>query len=148
MASDLASEPSFLIARTRSLGSSQANRRLAELDLRVRSYSVLSLACGDTAPTQRELADFLSLDPSQIVALVDSLEGRGLVRREADPSDRRSKLVAATPEGAKLYRKARAATAAAEDETLSALDPAERAEFQRLLIKAAFRSDVSSAGPG
>ena len=42
---DLASEIEFLTARARSLGSGRANNMLAELDLKVRSYSVLSLAC-------------------------------------------------------------------------------------------------------
>ncbi|MGJ9403967.1 MarR family winged helix-turn-helix transcriptional regulator [Arthrobacter sp. KK5.5] len=138
MDSDLAREPSFLVARTRSLGSALANGRLAALDLRVRSYSVLSLACAEPAPTQRELADFLSLDPSQIVALVDALERRGLVGRESDPSDRRSKLVSATLEGRAVYREARKATAAAEDEALAGLDASEREVLLRLLAKAAF----------
>ena len=96
---DLASEIEFLTARARSLGSGRANNMLAELDLKVRSYSVLSLACSGQNPSQRELADFLSLDPSQIVALVDQLEKRGAVTREADPRDRRSKVIAPTPAG-------------------------------------------------
>ena len=80
----------FLMARARSIGSENANRLLSQLGLRVRSYSVLSLACSPAQPSQRELADFLSLDPSQIVALVDELEKRGLVCRSTDKRDRRS----------------------------------------------------------
>ncbi|GAA3692173.1 MarR family transcriptional regulator [Arthrobacter ginkgonis] len=138
LASDLAGEIEFLTARTRSLGSLLANRELAPLDLKVRSYSVLSLACGPTPPTQRELAGFLSLDPSQIVALVDQLEKRGLVLRVPDPQDRRSKIIRATGDGAAVYRQAREATHRAEEAALGSLSPAERDELRRLLTKTAF----------
>lgn len=138
LSSDLARDLSFLVARLRSRGSAAANARLAPLDLRVRSYSVLSLACGDPAPTQRGLAEFLWLDPSQIVALVDGLEGRGLVRRVPDPSDRRSKLVVGTARGHELCARARAAASAAEDDSLRTLAPEERATLRTLLARAAF----------
>ncbi|MFB0833803.1 MarR family winged helix-turn-helix transcriptional regulator [Arthrobacter halodurans] len=138
LVSDLAQDLSFLVARLRSQGSAAANTRLAPLGLKVRSYSVLSLACGDPAPTQRELAEFLWLDPSQIVALVDGLEGGGLVHRETDPSDRRSKLVVGTPRGRELCARARAAASAAEDDSLRALGAAERATLRALLARAAF----------
>lgn len=42
-------------------------------------------------PTQRELTDFLSLDPSQVVSLVDDLKRRGLVERAAGKQDRRAR---------------------------------------------------------
>ncbi|MDF2499054.1 MAG: MarR family transcriptional regulator, partial [Arthrobacter koreensis] len=60
--SDLANETEFLAARARSVGSRRANEHLAALDLKVRSYSVLSLACSGLNPSQRELAEFLFLD--------------------------------------------------------------------------------------
>lgn len=138
LAAELAGEASFLIARARSRGSALANDRLAPLGLRVRSYSVLSLACSGLRPTQRELAEFLSLDPSQIVALVDALEKDGHVQRVPDPSDRRSKLIEATPSGAALYARARALTCEAEDVSLGGLSATEKAEFLELLSKAAF----------
>ncbi|WP_417218287.1 MarR family winged helix-turn-helix transcriptional regulator [Arthrobacter sp.] len=138
LASELAGEASFLIARARSRGSSIANERLAPLGLRVRSYSVLSLACSGLRPTQRELAEFLSLDPSQIVALVDSLEKEGLVQRIPDPTDRRSKLIESSAAGTALYARARALTGESEDISLAGLDAGEKAEFLRLLNKAAF----------
>ena len=61
------------------------NASLAEHGLKARSYSVLALPASDARPSQRELAEFLRLDPSQVVGLVDGLQARGLVRREPDP---------------------------------------------------------------
>jgi DNA-binding MarR family transcriptional regulator len=133
----LADEIEFLTARATSLGSSLANMMLADLDLKVRSYSVLSLACSGQNPSQRELADFLRLDPSQIVALVDQLEARGAVVREADPRDRRSKVIAATPAGRQLYTRAAAIVQEAEEHALHRLNAAEREQLRSLLRRIA-----------
>jgi DNA-binding MarR family transcriptional regulator len=53
-----------------------------------------------------ELAAMLSVDPPNLTAVVDDLEGAGLVERQAHPSDRRVKLVVASPEGAALAHRA------------------------------------------
>lgn len=137
MRSDLAQELEFLVARMRATGSARANRALKPLGLKVRSYSVLSLACDDVSPTQRDLAEFLSLDPSQIVPLVDDLEKRELVTRIPDPSDRRSKVVIATDAGQRLYVEARKATARSEAEALGMLSEAERTQLRGLLARVA-----------
>lgn len=46
-----------------------------------------------------EVAATLGVDPSHVTALVDRLEGDGLVQRTPDPGDRRAKLLVRTPEG-------------------------------------------------
>lgn len=134
----LAAEPMFLMARAASTGSSAANKRLAQLDLKVRHYSVLALACGDERLTQRELSQFLVLDPSQIVAILDELERRGAVERQTDPRDRRSKIITPTRAGRELYAQAEALVQASTAESLSPLSPEERAQLSGLLRKVAF----------
>ena len=136
--SELANETEFLAARARSVGSRRANEDLASLDLKVRSYSVLSLACSGLNPSQRELAEFLFLDPSQIVALVDQLEKRGAVKRKADPRDRRSKVIVPTEEGRALYTHAREVVEGATETSMEQLSAAEQKELRRLLQKVAF----------
>jgi DNA-binding MarR family transcriptional regulator len=54
----------------------------------------------------RELAALLVVDPPNLTTLVDDLERSGLVERQPHPTDRRVKLVVATPEGAALARRA------------------------------------------
>lgn len=129
----------LLLAKLRAAGSVLNNKALAEFGLRERSYSVLRLACSGLEPTQRELADFLSLDPSQIVALVDELEGRGLVSREQGRVDRRQKTVLATPAGERLHAEAETAVVECEREQLAALTDAEGATLRKLLRKALWR---------
>jgi DNA-binding MarR family transcriptional regulator len=54
----------------------------------------------------RELAEQLAVDPPNLTPTVDELERLGLVERRAHPTDRRVKLVAATPKGAELAHRA------------------------------------------
>lgn len=133
----LTHDPVFLATRLASQGSSDANRALAELDLRVRHYSVLALACSDSHPNQRELSQFLFLDPSQIVSLVDDLEKRKAVTRKADPRDRRSKVIVPTASGRRLYEQARALVSQSTDQSLQSLTAAERDQLVDLLARAA-----------
>ena len=138
---DLASDLEFLTARARAVGSVRANARLEPLNLKVRSYAVLVLACSDINPSQRELADFLSLDASQIVALVDGLEERGLVIRESDPRDRRSNVIKPTASGRDLAGKATEQVRIAEDESLKALTSSERELLRDFLSRIAFDAE-------
>jgi DNA-binding MarR family transcriptional regulator len=136
--SALAFEIEFLVVKASVQGTRLANRYLAPLGLRVRSYSVLALACGGIDPTQRELAEFLALDPSQIVALVDELERDGFVRREVAPADRRSNVVRATDAGQALFAEATSHTRVAESDALAVLTMGERDQLRTLLRRVLF----------
>ncbi|QCU77076.1 MarR family transcriptional regulator [Citricoccus sp. SGAir0253] len=138
LAGELAQQVQFLTARARGRGSGHANMMLADLGIKVRQYSVLSLAASGLKPSQRELGEFLALDPSQIVALVDSLEQIGAVQRETDPRDRRSKIIVATESGLELFERARTVLLESEDVTLGTLSQRERRQLRTLLMKIAF----------
>lgn len=136
--SDLLGDIEFLVARVRAVGSQHAREALRPFGLPVRAYAVLSLACGTVSPTQRDIADFLQLDPSQVVAVIDGLESAALVRRSQDSRDRRVNIVEATELGVSTYAAAREAVGAARDESLINLSPDERETLTRLLLKVAF----------
>ncbi|AXJ08880.1 MarR family winged helix-turn-helix transcriptional regulator [Arthrobacter sp. PM3] len=140
MAATISRDAGFLLAKLHAAGSVLNNRALAGFDLKERSYSVLALANSGLEPTQREMAEFLSLDPSQIVALIDELEKRGLVLRAPGKQDRRAKIVSATAEGAAVFRQAEAAARAAEAAALAGLSEAEVAALKTLLRKALWGS--------
>ena len=134
----LSDDASFLLARTNALSLSATNSTLAPLGLKVRSYSVLALAAAADHMSQRDFASYLRLDPSQVVALVDGLQRRGLVERRAAPSDRRANVVVATSAGAQLATQARGLLRTAEDTLLQGLSDDERATLSALLRKIAF----------
>lgn len=135
---ELNEEIEFLLARAQAVGISHANKRFGTFGLKARSYAVLSLAASNLNPTQRELADFLSLDASQIVALVDQLEDQGLVQRRPSPFDRRTNVIVATAKGRDVYALAREASRTSEGESLAALSSDERNTLRSLLAKVAF----------
>ncbi|MEV7175852.1 MarR family transcriptional regulator [Kitasatospora sp. NPDC093679] len=80
----------------------------------------------------RHIAQTLSCEPSNITGIVDRLEARGFVTREADPQDRRVKLVAATGTGTAASVELRESLHFAR-EPLAALDPEERIQLRDLL---------------
>ena len=53
--------------------------------------------------SMRSLADEWRCDASTVTWIVDRLESRGLVERRLHPTDRRSRLVALTPAGHRLW---------------------------------------------
>jgi DNA-binding MarR family transcriptional regulator len=53
----------------------------------------------DEPMPMRAIANTLSCEPSNVTGIVDGLERRGFVVRQADPADRRVKQVVLTPEG-------------------------------------------------
>lgn len=140
-ASVLADDVSFLLARANAIALAAGNAALAEHGLKARSFSVLVLASGDARPSQRDLAEFLRLDPSQVVSLVDDLQSRGLVERQPDPSDRRANVVVATDAGRTLAAAAREAARVAEERVHAQLSEEERELLTGLLRRLAFPED-------
>ncbi|MFJ6380569.1 MarR family winged helix-turn-helix transcriptional regulator [Kitasatospora sp. NPDC092039] len=91
----------------------------------------------------RQIAQTLSCEPSNITGIVDRLESRGFVTREADRHDRRVKLVAATDTGSAASEELRESLNFAR-EPLAALGPDERTALRDLLR----RMLAGASGPG
>lgn len=136
--SSMSNDLSFLLARVNADSIASGNSALKRLGLKARSYAVLSLVCDDLQPSQRDLAEFLRLDPSQVVTLIDELEGKQLVMRQPDPSDRRSKIVIPTSKGHTLRTEAEAAIATASQQLSKSLTAEQRKNLASLLRTLAF----------
>lgn len=134
----LADDLSFLLARCSALSNAAGNAAIRALGLKVRSYSVLALACDSVRRSQREIAEFLRLDPSQVVALIDSMQSAGLIARDPDPRDRRANVIVATAPGRELFIRARRALLQTQDSHLRALSRQEQTVLRTLLQKIAF----------
>jgi DNA-binding MarR family transcriptional regulator len=70
-------------------------------DLSPPQYAILFHSSTEGVPLSK-LCEQMLADNSNLTRLVDRLEGRGLVRRAADPRDRRVTLVQLTAEGKAL----------------------------------------------
>ena len=134
----LVDDMSFLLARASALSNAAGNAALADYGLTVRSYSVLELAADGGRTSQREIAEFLRLDPSQVVALVDRLQKAGLVEREPDPRDRRANVIVATALGLQTLDTARRSVRSASQALHGDLTESERTMFTDLLRRTAF----------
>jgi MarR family transcriptional regulator, organic hydroperoxide resistance regulator len=90
--------------------------------------------------SQRELAQCLHFDASNVTDIVDRLEARGLVSRTIDPTDRRVRRLVLTPEGEAVRRKL--FERAVDEAPISSLTPAEQAQLSQLLAKIAAPVDL------
>lgn len=88
---------------------------------------------GGPAIDQRTLARLIGFDTSTIAGVIDRLEARGLLRRQASPADRRVRLLVLTEEGRAMLAKVLPGMLRAQERMLAPLPPAERAEFMRML---------------
>ena len=90
-----------------SLVKAARSRYLAELDLTpAQAQLLMQIDVGGPMPMS-ELANGLGCDASNVTGLVDRLEGRKLIERRPAAADRRVKLVAMTPTGARMQRQLR-----------------------------------------
>jgi DNA-binding MarR family transcriptional regulator len=118
-------------------GRRAAETMLAPMGLRPRHLIALTLLSDHGAASQQGLSDTLSLDPSNVVGLLNELEERALITRRRDPSDRRRHIVEISSGGERQLRDAQQRLACVEDDVLRALSPSDRAALHALLVRAA-----------
>src|ERR1700687_3699945 len=104
--------------------------------LRTRHLIALKLLCDQGPANQQDLEDALSLDPSNVVGLLNELEERELITRRRDRNDRRRHIVELSPLGQDELTLAYTRLSSVEDDLLSALSADERDTFYNLLVRA------------
>jgi DNA-binding MarR family transcriptional regulator len=98
--------------------------------------------------TQRELARRMPSDPSTVRAMLVLLEKRGLVQRNWNATDSRSRMVALTAAGRRKVRVLWKAGESIRSQMIDSLQPGEVETLVRLLrsIAAAFNTEGVSVG--
>lgn len=122
----------WLLARAGQQVGAAVAAHLAELGITPRELSVLATAAPQPRP-QLGLAIAVGLDKTTMVATVDALERRGLVRREAHADDRRVRLITVTPAGRRLLARAVEVERTVQDAVLATLPEPQRAALVPLL---------------
>lgn len=77
----------------------------SKMRLRPAEFSVLAIIAGTPGLKQSEIAEMLGIKRANFVALMDSLEKRGLAERRKATTDRRSHSLHLTAEGTKFVRR-------------------------------------------
>jgi DNA-binding MarR family transcriptional regulator len=113
-------------------------RRATEdvLGIRLKQLIALEILARNEGCLQQELGATLMVDPNNCVLLLNELDDHGYVERQRDPQDRRRHIVVITAAGVKALKKAEAKLEELEDEVLSNLTAAERAQLRDLLVRA------------
>jgi DNA-binding MarR family transcriptional regulator len=121
------------------LGAAQAvetriESSLSPLGLSLAKLNVLGILVGSTKPlTLGELAQTLACVRSNVTQLVDRLESDGLVKREADPADRRSIRAVITDAGRDRERAGSMALARVQDDISQVLARYDAPHLERAL---------------
>ena len=117
---------------------------LAPLGLRPRHLIALTVLRDGGGSSQQDLAKILEMDGTNVVTLLNELEGEGLIERRRSPADRRRHLVELTDVGVKLLARAEFALTAVEDEVFRGLDHDQRETLYELLQQAASRTGTEA----
>jgi DNA-binding MarR family transcriptional regulator len=126
----------LLLAGRGAIAGARVREALAAHSLTMRSvFTLKHLADGPV--NQQALVDLLGVDPSALVAVLNELEGLGLISRQRDTADRRRHIVTITPSGAKALRAVDSVLDRTDDELFAALSAKERDQLGRLLAKIA-----------
>ncbi len=116
--------------------------------LRPRHMIALRLL-GERGPmTQHAVGIALSLDPSNVVGLLNELEERGLVTRRRDPADRRRHIVELSAAGSGEVALTCDQLGRVEDDLFKALTADERAALYGLLSRAVGALAPAGEAPG
>ncbi len=117
------------------VGRRAAEGSMTPAGLRPRHLIALTLLSEHGPAGQQGLAEALSLDPSNVVGLLNELEDRGLITRRRDPADRRRHIVELSQAGAGELCLAQTRLTLVEDQLFKALSADERATLYRLLAR-------------
>src|SRR5947208_13070516 len=124
----------FAVLHASSVLEGRVEARLSEVGLSLAKLAALHhlTQAGGSLPLG-QLAERLACVKSNVTQLVDRLEADGLVSREADPNDRRSRLAVLTDAGRSAYARGSEIHQRMEHELFSALTPQEAEQLHTLL---------------
>ncbi len=110
-------------------------------------YAALCAALRQPGLDQRTLASTIGFDTSTIGGVVDRLERRGLIERQASATDRRVRLLHVTPAGKALLDDVIPAMLKAQQRILAPLPAAERPRFVAMLKTVVEANNALSRAP-
>lgn len=107
--------------------------KTSHLGLSTAQWRLLAQLSREPRATQARLADLLDIEPISVSRLIDRMEQGGWVRREADPCDRRARLVAPTEKAEAAYAGITAIADEVYGVALRGLEPGQHAELIAML---------------
>jgi DNA-binding MarR family transcriptional regulator len=127
------SNAAFLLAQIGSHAAARFAERLLAVGLAPPHAGILRILGATPGITQQALAARLQMVPSRLVALLDTLDSRGLVERRRNQEDRRSHALHLTAQGRKMLATLGEIARDHQRDLLAALSEEERRHLQDLL---------------
>lgn len=109
------------------------NETLRPHGLRMISFSALALIGAQAPIRQSRLAELLTIEPSNLVVILDELDRAGLIAKDRAPEDRRAYEIRLTETGGVVLQAARADVERHDQRMTRLIDPKEREIVLRAL---------------
>ena len=127
--------PGHLIRRAQQLAVAVFMEETSAFDATPVQFAILNALMDDPGEDQITLSNRVAFDPATFGSVIGRIEAKGWVTRQADPGDRRRKLLWITPEGEKVALGMKRAVAKAQLRIVAPLACDEREQLSALLGK-------------
>ena len=123
----------FLLTKTQQVVFQQFKASLAKYDVTPVQYGVLKCLWSQDCQNPSQIAGSLFLDASTITGILDRMENKGMIKRIADPKDKRSLKVVLTERGRLLEEPVTEIIEEENKKVLQALNEEEREKLAEYL---------------
>ncbi|HEY2276270.1 MAG TPA: MarR family transcriptional regulator [Steroidobacteraceae bacterium] len=111
------------------------DRRLAPLELSAAQFAVIASLAGEERKSASDLCKGISYDAGAMTRMLDRLEGKGLIRRNRSPDDRRLVHLELTDEGRVAYPRMRELALGVANRFLRGFTKAEARQLETFLTR-------------
>ena len=132
---DFSEAPGHLIRRAQQRAVAIFMEETVGFDVTPVQFAILNALMDDPGEDQITLSGRVAFDAATSGSVIGRLEAKGWVKREADASDKRRKLLWTTPEGEKVALQMKRAVSRAQRRIVSPLNARERDQLAALLSK-------------
>lgn len=109
------------------------DKHLYKYELAAPDCGILYVLHTGSVLNQLTLGQELGIDKATIVKIIDKLEKLKLVKRDVDPTDRRSKIVSLTTKGSAMLEKIKIIRSEVETEVFKQFTKEDEAQLRRLV---------------
>lgn len=132
----------FLLSQLGYVVSRTFHSVMAEFELEPRHFALMRSILANEGSSQNFLVELLRIPASSMVSVIDHLEERGLVERQVNPLDRRSRNLVLTPLGRRVLGQATEKAMELEMKICAGLTAGERDELIKRLSRVAKNLDI------
>jgi DNA-binding MarR family transcriptional regulator len=144
---DVYAKPGYLFRRMQQIAVSIFMEECKEFDLTPVQYAALVAIRTHPGIDATRLSAVIAFDRSTLGSVIERLEAKRLIERNAGAGDRRVKLLFLTAAGTSLLRRIMAAVDRAQERMLAPLKPADRKTLMTLLSQLVDLNNESSRVP-